>query len=44
MHFGQITSLVVVFAVREYATELKLIADEFLEELIVRRDRVFNFA
>ena len=31
-------------AVKEYAAEHKLIADEFLEELIVRRELAFNFA
>ena len=30
-------------AVREYAAEHRLIADEFLEELIVRRELAFNF-
>ncbi len=29
---------------REYAAEHKLIAEEFLEELIVRRELAFNFA
>jgi deoxyribodipyrimidine photo-lyase len=44
LHFGQISSLEVALAVKEYAAEHKLIADEFLEELIVRRDLAFNFA
>jgi deoxyribodipyrimidine photo-lyase len=44
LHFGHISSLEVALAVREYAAEHKLIADEFLEELIVRRELAFNFA
>jgi deoxyribodipyrimidine photo-lyase len=44
LHFGYISSLEVALAVREYAAEHKLIADEFLEELIVRRELAFNFA
>ena len=37
-------SLEVALAVKEYAAEHKLIADEILEELIVRRELAFNFA
>lgn len=44
LHFGMISSLEIALAVREYAAEHKLIADEFLEELIVRRELAFNFA
>ncbi len=44
LHFGQIASLEVAMAVKEYAEEHKLIADEYLEELIVRRELAFNFA
>ena len=44
LHFGQIGSLEVALAARSYANEHKLIADEFLEELIVRRELAFNFA
>jgi deoxyribodipyrimidine photo-lyase len=44
LHFGQISSLEIALAAREYAAEHKLIADEFLEELIVRRELAFNFA
>jgi len=44
LHFGHISSLEVALAVREYAAEHALIADEFLEELIVRRELAFNFA
>jgi len=43
LHFGLISSLEVALAAREYAAEHKLIADEFLEELIVRRELAFNF-
>jgi len=43
LHFGQISSLEVALAVRDYAARHKLIADEFLEELIVRRELAFNF-
>ena len=44
LHFGQISSLEIALAVRAYATKHKLISDEFLEELIVRRELAFNFA
>ena len=44
LHFGHISSLEIALAVREHAAEHKLIADEFLEELIVRRELAFNFA
>ena len=44
LHFGQISSLEVALAVRADARAHKLIADEFLEELIVRRELAFNFA
>lgn len=44
LHFGQISSLEVALAAKSYAREHKLIADEFLEELIVRRELAFNFA
>ena len=44
LHFGHISALEVALAVRDYAAEHKLIADEFLEELIVRRELAFNFA
>jgi deoxyribodipyrimidine photo-lyase len=44
LHFGQIGSLEVALAARSYAREHRLIADEFLEELIVRRELAFNFA
>ena len=44
LHFGHISSLEVALAVQDYANEHKLIPDEFLEELIVRRELAFNFA
>ncbi|MDP8991343.1 MAG: deoxyribodipyrimidine photo-lyase [Acidobacteriota bacterium] len=44
LHFGHISSLEVALAVRDYAAEHKLIVDEFLEQLIVRRELAFNFA
>jgi deoxyribodipyrimidine photo-lyase len=44
LHFGHISALEVALAVRDYAAEHRLIADEFLEELIVRRELAFNFA
>ena len=42
LHFGHISSLEVALAVRDYAAEHKLIADEFLEHLIVRRELAFQ--
>lgn len=44
LHFGMISSLEVALAVEGYAAEHKLMAAEFLEELIVRRELAFNFA
>lgn len=44
LHFGQISALEIALAARKHAAEHKLIADEFLEELIVRRELAFNFA
>jgi len=43
LHWGYISSLEIALAVRKYAAGHKLIADEFLEELIVRRELAFNF-
>lgn len=43
LHFGQISSLETALAAKEYAQQHKLIADEFLEELIVRRELAFNY-
>jgi deoxyribodipyrimidine photo-lyase len=44
LHFGHISSLEVALAAKEHAHSHHLIADEFLEELIVRRELAFNFA
>lgn len=44
LHFGQISSLEIALRVREHAARHKLMAEEFLEELIVRRELAFNFA
>jgi deoxyribodipyrimidine photo-lyase len=44
LHFGQISALEIALAVQDYAKEHKLIADEYLEELIVRRELAFNYA
>ncbi len=44
LHFGHISSLEAALAVQDYAAEHRLVADEFLEELIVRRELAFNFA
>jgi deoxyribodipyrimidine photo-lyase len=43
LHYGHISSLEVALAVKEHAARHKLIAEEFLEELIVRRELAFNF-
>ncbi len=44
LHFGQISALEIALRVGAYAQEHKLIADEYLEELIVRRELAFNYA
>ncbi|HEY3841206.1 MAG TPA: deoxyribodipyrimidine photo-lyase [Bryobacteraceae bacterium] len=44
LHFGYVSSLEVALAAKEHARRHHLIADEFLEELIVRRELAFNFA
>jgi deoxyribodipyrimidine photo-lyase len=44
LHFGHIAALEVALTVRGYAEEHRLIADEYLEELIVRRELAFNYA
>jgi deoxyribodipyrimidine photo-lyase len=44
LHFGHISSLEVALEVQNYASEHKLLPNEFLEELIVRRELAFNFA
>ena len=43
LHFGQISSLEIALAVKEYAAEHRLIPDAYLEELIVRRELAFNY-
>ncbi len=43
LHFGQISSLEVALAVKEYAAKHHLMADGYLEELIVRRELSFNY-
>jgi len=43
LHFGQISSLEIALAVKEYAAEHHLMADSYLEELIVRRELSFNY-
>ena len=43
LHYGHIGALEVALAVREHAAAHKLIADEFLEQLVVRRELAFNF-
>jgi len=44
LHFGYLSSLEAALAARDYAERHKLVAEEFLEELIVRRELAFNFA
>ena len=44
LHFGNISALEVALAVKDHAAANGLIADEYLEELIVRRELAFNFA
>lgn len=44
LHFGHISALEVALAAKEHAAQYELIPDEFLEELIVRRELAFNFA
>ena len=44
LHFGQISSLEIALAVKQSAERNGLIAEDYLEELIVRRELAFNFA
>ncbi|MBL8222105.1 MAG: deoxyribodipyrimidine photo-lyase [Bryobacterales bacterium] len=44
LHYGHMSALEIALAAKEYAAEHKLVADEFLEELIVRRELAFNYA
>ena len=43
LHFGNISSLEIALAVKEHGAANGLIPDEYLEELIVRRELAFNF-
>lgn len=43
LHFGQISSLEIALAVKEYAARHHLMTDGYLEELIVRRELSFNY-
>lgn len=43
LHFGQISSLEIALATQAYAGKHRLIVDEYLEELIVRRELAFNY-
>ncbi len=44
LHFGHMSALEIALSVRDYAEEHKLMAEEYLEELIVRRELAFNYA
>lgn len=44
LHYGQISALEIALAAGAYAEAHKLVATEFLEELIVRRELAFNYA
>jgi deoxyribodipyrimidine photo-lyase len=44
LHFGMISSLEVALAASAQARSHQWVADEFLEQLIVRRELAFNFA
>ncbi|MDW8130253.1 MAG: deoxyribodipyrimidine photo-lyase [Bryobacterales bacterium] len=43
LHFGHISALEVALRVQEHAARHGLMAEEFLEQLIVRRELAFNF-
>jgi deoxyribodipyrimidine photo-lyase len=43
LHFGQISAIEIALEVQSYARDHKLIVDEYLEELIVRRELAFNY-
>jgi deoxyribodipyrimidine photo-lyase len=43
LHFGHMSSLEIAIRVKAYADEHKLMAEEYLEELIVRRELSFNY-
>jgi deoxyribodipyrimidine photo-lyase len=44
LHFGQISALDLALQVQSYASEHNYSCEEYLEELIVRRELSFNFA
>lgn len=44
LHFGMISALEVALAASERARQNQWIAEEFLEQLIIRRELAFNFA
>ena len=44
LHFGNISALEIALKAKDHAAANGLIADEYLEELIVRRELAFNFA
>ncbi len=43
LHFGQLSALEAAWEAKSHAEQEGLIAEEFLEELIVRRELAFNF-
>jgi deoxyribodipyrimidine photo-lyase len=43
LHFGHVSALELALEVKRYAAEHKLIDEEYLEELIVRRELAFNY-
>lgn len=43
LHYGHISALEAALAARDYAARHKLMTEEFLEELIVRRELAFNY-
>lgn len=44
LHFGHIGALDIALQVQQYTAEHQMMADEYLEELIVRRELTYNFA
>lgn len=44
LHFGHISALEIATRTKEHAARHRLVANEFLEELIVRRELAFNHA
>jgi deoxyribodipyrimidine photo-lyase len=43
LHFGHLSTIEVALVARDYTSRHKIIAEEFLEELIVGRELAFNF-